>query len=350
MSRIKVVIPAYQPSLELITLVAAIRQRLKEIKVIVVNDGSDRDYKTIFDQLAKIKHVKVLHHASNYGKGAALKTAFLDVLHHSHEDCIGLVTADADGQHSINDIERTVEALHNNNNSLILGVRSLDRKKTPFRSWFGNTLTKLIFRLTSRQYVSDTQTGLRGIPINLVSQCMKIPSNGYEFELDMLLLATSHCIKVREIKIATIYIDNNSSSHFNPIWDSIKVYFVFIRFSGISILSAIIDIGMFSLFLHFGRLLLPAIICARVISGTFNFTMNRNFSFHSQVKIIPAACKYMLLAILIATLEILLIKGFLCIGINAYAGKIIAGVVLYIGNFIVQKIFIFKKYLPGTKK
>ncbi len=57
------------------------------------------------------------------------------------------------------------------------------------------------------QRMSDTQTGLRGVPRALATELLRLPAAGYEFELDMLVLAKHLAVSVREVPIATVYLD-----------------------------------------------------------------------------------------------------------------------------------------------
>ena len=220
-----ILIPAYKPNEKLIPLVTEIS---KEFEVIVVNDGSGKGFEPIFDSLQGIPQVTVLKHAINLGKGEALKTGFNYFLNHA-KDSVGLVTADADGQHLVKDIRHLCEQLEMTPHALHLGSRAFD-KSVPFRSQFGNILTRHIFKFLLGTQLQDTQTGLRGIPTSFLPTLLHTKSRGYDFELDMLVLARKNRIPILETPITTVYEDNNKSSHFNPIVDSVKIYYVFFRF------------------------------------------------------------------------------------------------------------------------
>src|SRR5438874_2165468 len=82
-------------------------------------------------------------------------------------------------------------------------------------------LTRRLLRLAVGCKLSDTQTGLRAIPRELIPRLLKVPSRGYEFELDMLILARQSGVGFREVPIQTVYLHGNQSSHFNPVLDSL---------------------------------------------------------------------------------------------------------------------------------
>jgi len=113
----------------------------------------------MFRRLATLERTSVLRHVVNLGKGAALKTG----LNHAaclYPESVGVVTADADGQHSAADILRVAAELTANPRDLVLGVRTFGRS-VPLRSRLGNALNSRHHAGDHRQKLSDTQTGLR---------------------------------------------------------------------------------------------------------------------------------------------------------------------------------------------
>ena len=214
---IAILIPAYNPTIDLIEIVDNLVKR--DFKVIVVNDGSNNDSIDIFNKLNK--NIILLKHEQNMGKGQALKTGFEYII--NNISCIGLITVDADGQHILKDIIKVAENLSGNENSIILGSR-LDTDKMLFRSKLGNCLTRIVFKFATKTDVFDTQTGLRGIPFKYLKDLLTIEGQRYEYEINMLLYCTQNSIKIKEIPIETIYLNNNKSSSFNVIKDSFKIY------------------------------------------------------------------------------------------------------------------------------
>ena len=110
-----------------------------------------------------------------------------------------------------------------------MGIRSFDTG-VPWRSQFGNNLTRRIFQLFTRIDLHDTQTGLRAIPRSLLPRLLEVKANRYSFELEMLLIASRDRISLVQKPIQTVYLDGNSDSHFNPVLDSLRIYWVFVRY------------------------------------------------------------------------------------------------------------------------
>ncbi|MFA6807561.1 MAG: glycosyltransferase family 2 protein, partial [Eubacteriales bacterium] len=223
-----VIIPALNPDGKLITLV----QDLKKIdlQIIIINDGSSQEYKSIFETLKSKYQCEICNHFKNMGKGAALKTGIKYAMV-NYPESSGYVTADADGQHTPEDILKIVNSLEKNSNSLILGARSFNKKEIPFKSLFGNRITSFVYFLSTGKRCADTQTGLRGIPKGLGELCLSVSGDKYEYEMNMLLEMGRKGVSFIYVPIATIYLEDNKSSHFNPIKDSIIIYLNILKYS-----------------------------------------------------------------------------------------------------------------------
>ncbi|GAK07092.1 bifunctional glycosyltransferase family 2/GtrA family protein [Geomicrobium sp. JCM 19038] len=348
MTGISVVIPAYEPDYKLIETVRKIAQYAFD-EIIVVNDGSDSSKLSIFRELITIRNCTVLNHKQNLGKGRALKTAFSYFLGKG-ENSVGLVTADADGQHDPEDVYRVANCLSNNPNSLVLGVRNFSEDNIPLRSRFGNQLTKVVLKVASGISLRDTQTGLRGIPAEFAKELLEVEGERYEFEMRMLIACRTHNREVEQVTIETIYIDENASSHFNPIIDSLKIYYVFLRFAFVSISSFILDIGLFALFSSILKMFMPAsfiivaTVMARAVSSLFNYLLNRQVVFQSKGKVSKSLLKYYSLAVI----QMVASAGGVYIiyqGVGDYEViiKVFVDSMLFLISFLIQRLWVFRK-------
>lgn len=335
-------IPAYKPTEEVINITKTLIEAKVFEKIYCVDDGSGKNYEEIFNSLNDLG-VIILRHAINMGKGMALKTGF-NIILSNHPTTCGIVTLDADGQHLPKDVIKVALSLNKYNNYLILGCRSFDKKDIPLRSKFGNILTKGVFSIIAGSKVTDTQTGLRGIPTILIPKLLKLKTRSYDFELDMLICAKESRIKYKEIPITTVYEDNNPTSNFNPLTDSFKIYFVFLRYIWVGLISFIIDFVSFLIFLHI--FLLPvtyANISARAISSIINFLLNRKFVFKSKANILIEYFKYITLVIYIAIVNTSIVY-FIYNYVSKFSVgvKLIAEIATFLVTFILARNFVFK--------
>lgn len=332
-----VLIPAYQPSEELLKILQELQDL--EFTLIVVNDGSGAGYDSVFEQASE--YATILLHAKNKGKGEALKTGIRYIQETcQHDYCI--VTADADGQHRTADILRVCDACEQHPDSLILGSRKLN-KNVPLRSKLGNSITRLVFHFSTGKKIYDTQTGLRGFTDKLTNQMLSIQGSRYEYEMNVLMELARKKVPMEEIWIETVYLADNQSSHFDIVKDSYRIYKEILKFSSSSILSFCIDYGLFCLLSALTGMLVYSNIMARVVSGSVNFLLNRKFVFQHQENILISAIKYFLLAVCILISNTLILKALVHFGMNQYLAKILTELVLFSLSWFVQHTLIFKK-------
>lgn len=338
-NKVVILIPAYEPTLSLITLLKELTKY--DFKIIVVNDGSKKEYDKIFKDAKKYAHV--IEYELNKGKGAALKTGLKYINKELKKDYY-VITMDCDGQHSVKDAIKLCDYIKENPKDLAIGKR-LRSKKTPIKSRLGNGITRFFYRLTTGLDVYDTQTGLRAFSDQLVPFLLSIEGNRFEYEMNALLKCPLNNIKVKELEIETIYIDNNSHTHFKIIRDSILVYKEIFKFLMSSFVCSVIDYFLFSIFIIISDKLILSNIITRIISGTINFTINKNIVFknknqnnHYQL------LKYIFLAVCILIINTTILKIFVdYLSINKFIAKILTEVILFFFSWVIQRNLIFSK-------
>lgn len=348
-----IVIPAFEPDRNLVELVKNINYNTN-YKIIVVNDGSSSEYNTIFEQVTEYAMLRT--HPCNKGKGAAMKTALSFIKRNIPEES-EIVFVDADGQHDLPDAINVMEAVKLSKDSLILGSRTFTGE-IPWKSRYGNLLTRKVFHLISGCKVMDTQTGLRGMHSNLIDQMLSIRGDRYEYEMNMLMYCARNAIPIKEIPIQTIYLDEqNTSSHFHPVRDSIRIYGNILLFAGISMLSFVIDYFAFLLFyaillgLNISNALIISNVGARIFSAAINYYLNKTLVFDVNKKELTSLVRYAVLAsgILIMNSVILLV---LCdiFTIPSSIAKIITELILFVLSFIVQNRYVYQTKSTSMKK
>ena len=351
-TNVPVVIPAYEPDERLIVLLEGLAE--KEIApVIVVNDGSGTVFDDTFRDVKSIinENGVLLEHKTNQGKGAALKTAFKYALEH-YKQAKGVVTADSDGQHSAECIDKIRKELSNNPDALVLGTRCFDGEDIPWKSRFGNLITIKVFKIATGITVSDTQTGLRGIPRGFMEQLLSAKENRFEFEMRMLI-DSKDAWPIIEVPIQTIYDSKeNHSTHFDTVKDSARIYrlllmrfFKYILSSGSSCL---IDLALFQLACSFFRTKIVAYVAlstfiARAVSSLYNYAINYKFVFKSKESVKTSAIKYYGLVIIIMCASAILtsLGVYLIPGIPEIIIKVIVDTVLFFASYFIQKNLIY---------
>ncbi len=224
-----IVIPAYQPDNALLTLVKEL-QILTETPLIIINDGSTTSQaQKIFQQLNVMPHITCLTHHHNQGQGAAYKTAFNHILH-TPNTYATIITADADGQHSPADIMKLITCSKKNPQQVWLGCRQFTGK-VPLKSLLGNHFFKWLMYYCYGYTLSDTQSGLRAIPLSIIPLLSTLQCNRFDYSTEFLITLFEHNIPFNEVPIDTIYINNNKSTHFRPFLDSVRILKLFLSHS-----------------------------------------------------------------------------------------------------------------------
>ena len=368
LSKISVVLPSLDPDEKLTAVIDGLLEHGFS-DIILVNDGSKPENLHFFTDAADAHpQIHLLHHEVNRGKGAALKTAFTWFLE-NRPDALGVVTVDGDNQHHPADTRACCQHMLETGH-ITLGCRDFSLPQVPPRSRFGNKTTSLVFKLFCGITLSDTQTGLRAFPRDTLELLCRVEGDRFEYETNMLLAMKTHGLPFDEVKIRTVYIEENKSSHFNPLKDSWRIYKLilahFFRYTLSSIASSVVDIGLFALFarLFSGSLTgLPldaaATGLARLISSLFNFSVNKKLVFRSDVKTGAALARYYALALPLMAAQALLTDGFTAL-LKLRQGSLLHTLVyalvmtvLYFVSYSIQQRWVFaskKTTARGNKK
>ena len=334
-----ILIPAYKPDDKLVALTDQLLTH-DDLKLVVVDDGSGEAFRPVFEALDK--RVTLISYPDNKGKGGALKTGIRYIMDHMPE-CERLVTADADGQHRYADIRRVLDKSEEMPGALVLGSRAFDGD-VPLRSRFGNAMTRQVFAIASGVKVRDTQTGLRGFDRDGMRLFVDVPGDRYEYEINMLLTAARAEMPIYEVTIETVYLNDNESSHFNPLKDSLRIYACILKFACSSLICFGIDYVLFQLLRTFIPLTWVSNLLARIVSASVNFTLNKKLVFKGNEKTLPAVLKYAALAVFIYLIDTaILALLYEKLGWSRYVVKIISGLLGYLISFPVQGRIVYRK-------
>lgn len=335
-----ILIPSYEPDQRLVELVSHLKSEMPHARVLVVDDGSGAAYHALFATVA-LDGAQVLHHRSNRGKGVALRTGIGWLLHNAPGQDV--VCADSDGQHRAVDIARVASGVEAasaaGDRVVILGSRAFVGP-VPLRSRLGNRFSSTLFAVATGRGLSDTQTGLRGYPSAVLPWLLTVKGNRFEYELNLLLDAQRRGIALREVPIETVYLEENASSHFRPLIDSVRVIAPLLAFAASSLLAFAVDlIALMALSALTGNLLVSA-VAARALSATVNYRINRAAVFRARGGS-RQVVRYLALALVVLGASYLGLRLLTHAGVPLIAAKVITDVVLYLVSFVVQREFVF---------
>lgn len=210
--RFCIAIPAFDAEA---TIASVVRRALAvHPSVLVVDDGSS----DATNEVARGCGVPVLTHATNLGKGRALKTAF-DHLFASGYDAV--ITIDADGQHPPEETPKLLAAWHLGAD-LVLGTRAhLYAEMSAVRRASNGTSSWLISRVAG-EALPDCQTGFRLYTRPLIA-AVGFPEPRFEAESAVIVRAARRGFRIVGIPIRLDEPDGRATSHYRPIVDSMRI-------------------------------------------------------------------------------------------------------------------------------
>jgi len=343
-----VLIPSYEPNARLAMLVAELRAADPRLGILVVDDGSGERFASVFDR-AELAGAVVIRHERNRGKGAALRTGLAWIRDHAHGHAV--VTADADGQHTVRDILAVAERTDPESSRLVLGCRAFDAE-VPLRSRAGNAFARRLFRLAAGWSLSDTQTGLRGVPPTMIDWLLEVPGDRFEYEQRVLLGLSRAGFDAVEVRIETVYLEQNESSHFRPVIDSLRVMAPMLTFATSSLAGFLIDAAALFVLQALTGALIPSIIGARVISASANFALNRRVVFlrRGRDHLARHIISYGILAAILLASNIAWMSFLTGIGLPLLLAKVVTELALFALSFRAQKNAVFSsRTAPGVR-
>jgi glycosyltransferase involved in cell wall biosynthesis len=195
-TRISVVIPAYNESATLATVVERVTDLGLDCEIVVVDDGSTDDTSTT---LAHLPEVRLLRHARNQGKGAAVRTGIAA----SVGDIV--VVQDADLEYDPRDIPRLIAPLESRVADVVYGTRlrggSEPQRVHLFWHYLGNRFLSLLTNLLFNTTLSDMEVGYKAFDGELV-RSIEIVSDDFAFEPEITAKVLRRGVRLYEVPIA----------------------------------------------------------------------------------------------------------------------------------------------------
>jgi len=220
--KITIGIPAYNEEKN----IASIITKLKKVtdSIIVCDDGSS----DMTSEISKNLGAVVISHKKNMGYGVAINSIFQKSKEMKSDL---LVTFDADGQHRVEDIEKVVEPIKNNQADLVIGSRFLDKKSDiPNYRKIGIKVITQVTNASIKKKLTDSQSGFRAYNQRVLSQIS--PSDiGMGISTEILIKSSSKGLRIMEVPITILY-HGDTSTH-NPVSHGTSVLISTIKFTSI---------------------------------------------------------------------------------------------------------------------
>jgi glycosyltransferase involved in cell wall biosynthesis len=206
------VIPAFEEEKHIGDVARRTRAKLEH--VLVVDDGST----DATADRARAAGAEVIVHPQNRGKGESIKTGLRHWLDRQFDY---VVILDADGQHLPEEIDRFIDLTSTSNAQMFVGSRMNDVSSMPFvRRMVNRYMSNKISRVCG-QDIPDTQCGFRMLHRELIPDVLG-GANRFDYETEMLIIASRKGHKIEAVPISTVYSDEVSSIH--PVRDTLRFF------------------------------------------------------------------------------------------------------------------------------
>ena len=209
--RVSVVLPAYRAERTVAQVIAGLPREIE--RIIVVDDGSPDGTAESVRNVDDAR-VRLVHHATNRGVGAAMKTGYLEAL---KEPCDVVVKVDADGQMDPDFLPDLVRPLLTGEAGYAKGNRlwSLSAARPmPFPRLLGNLFLSMATKAVSGYWnVLDPTNGFTAIRTDVLSRLdLRHIEDGYFFETSMLVELHLLRAPVRDVLMPARYESATKSS------------------------------------------------------------------------------------------------------------------------------------------
>ena len=208
-----IIMPSYNNASKLEKVLEDLQ--IYKMDLIVVDDGCTDNS---FEILKRFQPRELIRHEKNMGKGVALQTAFRKAISLGYDYAI---TIDSDGQHLASDIPSFIDCISSEEPVLVIGNRNMTSENIPTKSNFGNRFSNFWFWAETGIKLSDTQSGFRLYPLNLMKN-MTFFTSKFEFEIEIIVRLAWRGAKVISVPIQVIYEDDRIS-HFRPFKDFLRI-------------------------------------------------------------------------------------------------------------------------------
>ena len=193
MPRLSVIVPVYNEAGTIKELLGRIESLDLDKEIVVVDDGSSDGTQNLLNELDG-NHIKVIHHATNRGKGAALLTG----LENSCGDFV--IIQDADLEYEPKDYYNLLDGFKDKDTDLVFGVRFTENYYGLFIPRLGNRLLTLLVNVLFDVRLNDSFTCYK-MGRRSTFNSLGLKSQKFDIEIEIVAKAIRNKLRIKQIPI-----------------------------------------------------------------------------------------------------------------------------------------------------
>lgn len=352
------VIPCYNEAAtikECVLRCLELRDRGIDLEILIVDDASSDNSFEIAQGLQKeYSCVSLYRHEKNQGKGAALRTGFMN----ASKEYVGI--QDADMEYNPLDYLTLLKPLESGKADVVYGSRYLSRSPRRvlayWHSFMNRSLTAFSNLFTNLD-ITDMETCYKLFRRDVIQNLApKLKENRFGFEPEITCLVGQHRLRVYEAAIdynprayeqgkkigwkdgvRAIYCILHYGAPYAPAPMQFLIYFF------IGAFCALANIALFAIFLGLAMPMTPAIALAFILAALLNYILCLMLLFRhkSRWSARGELASYLVVVGIMLFADIGMTLGFNWLGIAPVLSKTFSTILGFIGNFILRKYLVF---------
>lgn len=358
MTVLSLIIPVYNEEntlRKIVNEVLKIKNPDFELELILVDDCStDNSFKIANEIASEIPCVKIFKHDKNKGKGAALKTGFIE----ASGDFIGI--QDADMEYDPKDYIKMMKPLLEDKADVVFGSRYLKpdtRRILYFWHTFMNKTLTLLTNMYTNLDITDMETCYKLFKRDVIKNIApKLKENRFGFEPEVTVYVAKGKYRVYECAInynprtfeegkkigakdglRALYCILHYGAHTAPLP---MQFILYLFIGGVSAIANIL------LFIFLDKALLPlklSVWFAFIFSAMVNYFLCIALLFRHKARYTAFGeiISYIITLILMGYLDYACTYIFVLAGLGSFKSKTLSTLIGVIGNFLLRKYFVF---------
>ncbi|MFA5156207.1 MAG: glycosyltransferase family 2 protein [Candidatus Omnitrophota bacterium] len=194
MPLLSVILPVYNEANTIKQILEKINSVNMDKEVIVVDDGSTDGTDHILNEI-KFANLKIIHHTSNRGKGAA----FLTGLAHAQGEYV--IVQDADLEYDPADYLRLINIIQENTADMVLGARFTKGYHGLLMPRLGNRFLTALINLLFKARLNDCLTCYK-LAHRQTFNAMGLKSAKFDMEIEIVAKALKNKLRITEVPIS----------------------------------------------------------------------------------------------------------------------------------------------------